>query len=312
MPEDATSDSEIYRRVVEQCAPELEIQTCELAGEGWDSVALLVNGELIVRIAKRADVAIRLANEARLLPALAGMLRGTTFDVIPHFEYVCDDPESGGKRLVGYRKISGTFLTRDVLQGFAPTGVELLAVDLANFLMLLHSYPADHAASLIVPLSRFESWREEYAAFYTEVREFVFPLLYPSERERVAAFWEEYLDDDANFGFEPCLIHRDLSPIDHILCDPVTGRLKGVIDWGDASIGDPALDFTGLLCELGRDFAEQVAASYFGTIDVTFWKRAAFYGRLAPFHEIRFGQIVGDNHHLRRGLDTLRAALAGE
>lgn len=313
MPSNATTDIDSYRRILAECVPGLTVRTCELAGEGWDSVALLVNGELIVRIAKRSDVALRLANEARLLPALAGMLHGTTLDVIPHFEYVCDDPESGGKRLVAYRKLVGAPLTREMLEHLSSDDEELLSSDLANFLSLLHLYPAEHAASLIVPIGRATGgWREEYTAFYAEVREHILPLLDSPDQERVVVFWEDYLSDDANFRFEPCLIHRDLVPGDHVLCDPVTGRLSGIIDWGDASIGDPALDFTGLLCDLGREFAERVAASYQGDIDATFWRRAEFYGRLAPFHEIRFGQVDGDASHLQRGLDALRETLAAE
>lgn len=313
MPSNATTNIDSYLRMLAERVPGLTVRACEVAGEGWDSVALLVNGELIVRIAKRADVALRLANEARLLPALAGMLHGTTLDVIPHFEYFCDDPASGGMRLVGYRKLMGVPLTHELLQRLPADAVELLSYDLANFLSLLHFYPVKDAASLIVPLGHARGdWREEYTAFYAEVREHILPLLHPAEQKRVAAFWEDYLSDDAHFRFEPCLIHRDLVPGDHILCDPATGRLAGIIDWGDASIGDPALDFTGLLCDLGRAFAERVAASYQGDIDATFWQRAEFYGRLPPFYEIRFGQHTGDSTHLQHGLDTLREAFAAE
>lgn len=303
MQSSTTTDS--YQRVLEACVPELAIRTCERAGEGWDSVALLVNGEYIFRIAKRADVALRLANEARLLPALVGCMPFA----IPRFEYVCDDPESGGKRIAGYRIIRGTPLTRAFLQQLPSDAAGLLAHDLGDFLSLLHVYPVEHAATLIVPIERSSGWRDQHAAFYGEVREHIFPLLDAAERERVAAFWEGYLDDDANFGFTPVLIHCDLNPAEHILCDAATGRLNGVIDWGDACIGDPALDFTGLLRELGREFAERVATSYRGERDATFWRRAAFYGRLGPYHEIRFGQRSGDEAHLRHGIAALRVAL---
>lgn len=299
------STTDTYRHILEACVPELAIQTCELAGEGWDSVALLVNGEYIFRIAKRPDVALRLANEARLLPVLAGFMPFA----IPRFEYVCDDPASGDKRLAGYRVIRGTPLTRAFLQHLPSDVSELLPNDLANFLTLLHFYPVEHAASLIVPLERSSGWREQHAAFYAEVREHIFPLLDSAEQERVAVFWEGYLNDDANFRFTPTLIHADLNPADHILCDPATGRLAGVIDWGDACVGDPALDFTGLLRKLGRDFAERVATSYQGDIDATFWRRAAFYGQLEPYHEIRFGQMSDDDSHRRHGIATLRDAL---
>ena len=37
-----------------------------------------------------------------------------------------------------------------------------------------------------------------------------------------------------------------------------------VIDWGRAMIGDPALDFVGLLAGCGAEFGERALASYTG------------------------------------------------
>ena len=56
-------------------------------------------------------------------------------------------------------------------------------------------------------------------------------------------------------------IHGDFSP-DNLMVDPVSGRLTGVIDWGNAAIGDPALDFVPLVLWRGWDFARDVAAAY--------------------------------------------------
>jgi aminoglycoside phosphotransferase (APT) family kinase protein len=54
--------------------------------------------------------------------------------------------------------------------------------------------------------------------------------------------------------------HRDFTE-DHILLDPIEGRLAGVIDFTDAGLGDPAFDFT-CLWAYGRWATEHAALSY--------------------------------------------------
>ncbi len=56
-------------------------------------------------------------------------------------------------------------------------------------------------------------------------------------------------------------IHGDFSP-DNLIIDPVSGRLTGIIDWGNAAIGDPALDFVPLVLWRGWGFARAVIAAY--------------------------------------------------
>lgn len=40
----------------------------------------------------------------------------------------------------------------------------------------------------------------------------------------------------------PCLIHNDIHPW-NLMGNPATGALTAILDWGDASLGDPARDF---------------------------------------------------------------------
>jgi aminoglycoside phosphotransferase (APT) family kinase protein len=56
-------------------------------------------------------------------------------------------------------------------------------------------------------------------------------------------------------------IHGDFSP-DNIMVDRVSGRLAGVIDWGNAAIGDPALDFVPLVLWRGWAFVREVMSAY--------------------------------------------------
>ena len=73
-------------------------------------------------------------------------------------------------------------------------------------------------------------------------------------------------------------IHNDLSP-EHLLVDRRTGALAGILDWSDAIVGDPALDFAPLAAFHGWAFVDEVVRSYPLTIDGSFRQRLRFMAR---------------------------------
>ena len=281
--------------------PDLRVEQYEFAGEGYDSVALLVNGEYIFRFAKRPDVAVRQAREADLLPLLVDRLPLT----VPRYTHVWADPAWPGKRIVGYRMVPGEQLFPDRAR---PEHRATQAKQLGDFVNALHAVPVEEARRHGALGGDTGSWRTEYRRFYDEAREHMIPLFDAHERSAIEAFWLGFLDDDACFAFAPTLVHRDLNT-EHILYDPASGRLTGVIDWGDASIGDPAIDFTAVRRELGEDFSRRMLAVYRHLCDASFVRRMDFYDRLTPFHEIRFGQVDGEAAHVAHGLDVARRQL---
>lgn len=74
-------------------------------------------------------------------------------------------------------------------------------------------------------------------------------------------------------------IHNDLCP-DHLLVDPDSGRLAGIIDWTDAALGDPALDFVVLAAWRGWRFVDDVRSAYPLPLDDGFEQRLAFLTRV--------------------------------
>lgn len=297
-------DAAFYQQILEASVPGLRVETCRLHLSGWDSVALEVNDTLIFRFPRpnRPDVEAQHAMEAALLPELAKALPLP----IPQFLYVGDGPAGSGRRFVGYRKIDGVELRASVL---ASAQAERIARQIAEFLSCLHAFPVERAAQLRVQGGSADDWRRQEQALYQHVCDRVLPLLEAPVRAQAAALWERFLTDDAHFAFRPVLIHRDLSS-DHMLYDTGSGTLAGIIDWGDASIGDPALDFVGVLSEYGRAFTEATLADYRGEQDATFWQRMQFYLAVAPFHEVLYGVQESDVAHIRQGVQGIEQALA--
>ncbi len=57
--------------------------------------------------------------------------------------------------------------------------------------------------------------------------------------------WTGRLADELPGGDPEVLVHGDIAA-QNILVDPATGALEGVVDWGDAGWGDPAVEFAKL------------------------------------------------------------------
>ena len=79
-----------------------------------------------------------------------------------------------------------------------------------------------------------------------------------------------------------------------------------MIDWGDANIGDPAIDFVGLHLTHGREFTKQILARYQGEVDASFWKRVDFSLRYPPYSELLYGAYGGGETFTARGLAWLQ------
>ena len=77
------------------------------------------------------------------------------------------------------------------------------------------------------------------------------------------------------------------------------GRLVGVIDWGDACVGDPALDYAWLLNEPfpGWD------------VDADLRRRARFHYRLEPWVWVHYGLVTHQPGHVRAGLAEISSRL---
>lgn len=292
-----TSPFDAWLIMMSECLPGVTISSARLAQQGWDSVTFFINDELIVRIARRPDVAARLDREARLLPVIAHRLPVA----VPSFTHVCRDT-AGGVRLVAYGAIGGISLSESRKRAERDGS---LTQQIADVLTALHSVPVSEAAAAGAQGSGASDWRDQQSSFYEEIQQHIFPLLHAHEQHYTRALWESYLHRDANFAFAPVLIHRDLGP-DHIFWEAESGRLTGVIDWGDACIGDPAIDFAGLYRELSPGFSRRVLNWYGRGVDASFWSRVRFYANIVPFYAIRFGQHERSSHHIDHGLQALR------
>ena len=290
------SNAEHWYRVIRRCFPAFRVQSISYLSEGWSSTVWEVNGSHVFRFPKRPAIDSGLRKEIRLLPGLAPALSLP----IPQFDFVWQGgPEYEGV-FVGYPKLPGV----ELLPHDWTTQTARAPRQLGEFLTSLHRFPLSLAMALGISGGDGTSWREEYQALYETVQRRVGPLLDEPTQDNLSRVWREFVDEPANFQFQPAPIHRDLCA-EHILFDPGQGCITGIIDWEDAAIGDPAFDFTGLL-GLGPGFVQEAFAAYRGPRDGAMLNRARFYRAIVPCHETLFGLECGLPQHITAGLKELQ------
>lgn len=87
--------------------PDLEMNHISLLGKGWDSVAYLVNDNIVVRVPRRPAVGRQMEKEVRVLEAI----RPYVSVRLPFIEWVGQPQGEFTVSAIGYRKLSGTPLS---------------------------------------------------------------------------------------------------------------------------------------------------------------------------------------------------------
>lgn len=294
---------EPFWSLVRQSYPQFssyDLTTIRLVTQGWDSLVLDVNDDYIFRFPRREATTQQFEKEVRLLPELMKRLSVP----VPDLKYIQLNPQEPAKSFIGYPKLQGEPLTRETARS------DQILEQLGTFLSELHRFPIQQAVHLNVPAADPKDWRQNHVDFYNWVRTYSFPRMKTSEIAHFSGLWEDFLEDDSNFDFQPVLIHGDLVS-EHILCDPQDDSLSGTIDWGDARIGDPALDFVGLNITGGEEVVERILSFYQTSSMSTFWRRINFYTAIIPFYKIQYGFIVNQKQHIVLGLQQIQENMPG-
>lgn len=276
-----------HRAFVEERFPRLAVRTFEAMPGGWDCFTYDVNGEWVLQFPRLPGSDETLRRQIAVLPELSRELSAP----VPVPELVSHDPVC-----MGYRRIDGIPLSRDT---DAVAGI--LPERLGRFLYDLHLVPPELVG---LRAGAPAAWRERLRVQLADFRERVCPLLEPGERSAALASFESFIGDDRNFRFATGIVHADLGP-EHVLAGP-SGDLAGVIDWGDVTIGDPAIDLAWVLHGEPAELGERALAAYGGPADERFLERAAFYHHLGPWHEVVYAIDTAQPDLMDSGLAGVR------
>jgi aminoglycoside 2''-phosphotransferase len=286
-------DIEPFEEDILRVAPELRGASFSPLGEGMDNRAVLIADEFVFRFPKHPEAAERLLREVALLPRIAPRL-----DLpIPHIKYV-GQQASTGYMFTGHRLIGGVPLPSDLTGPSRERAIR----DIAGFLTALGAVPVAEARAWGVP---DDDPRPGYADDLARARSEIFPLVESAVRNYVERLFDTYLADEALLEFEPALLHADLAR-DHIRFSAEAGRITGIIDWGDASIGDPDYELSYLYRAGGARFVEEVVRHGPRRDRAKLERKLRFFAGHDTIDALLTGLERGDAPLVAAGLATLR------
>lgn len=225
----------------------------------------------MVRFPRRADAATLFEKESRAHRLVAGVLpEGIT---IPRVERVAAPVLAFPYPFAAHRFIPG--VPADEVR---PALLPSLARQIAATLGAIHAVPERDARNAGITEPDFD---EEGARHWINEGLNALPTLRGSQPlVDAAANWVMRTPFPLpRYSGPRRLIHQDLSP-EHILVNPATGVLTGILDWTDTILGDPARDFVFLVAWRGWSFTEAVLGAYPHTVDAGFRDRLRFMARL--------------------------------
>jgi len=248
-------------------------------GDGWDYSTFLANDEWVFRFPKRRQCVRALAAEKTILDALAVALQADEI-AIPRYHYHVLRPAAFALSYAGYPLLRG-----DPLSNHGASSIDRIGLggQLGRFLLRLQ-----RAAPSPAPRVYHDELPSHILDFRQELDEVATVL----PARLVAACRKLLGNAPPPFTGTPSFQHGDLGA-EHILVDPAQGRIVGIIDWGDASWGNPVRDVVGLWA-WGGDAAVAAAQSTWPyALTSEDWSRLRFWGASYAIGSAYFGYKDG-------------------
>ncbi len=302
---DGHGDQAESRKSGESYKPGESRKPCECHNPGW-----------IFRFPRNSVVAENLQKEQAVLPIVASRVDFA----VPRFEHA---GFRNGQPFAGYRWIPGRPLSDHPFNNrglddetggsvaSAHSSRELPAVTaeaIAATLSSLHAIPTSLVAEACAVEPTVDAWQQRYHALRETVRTMVSPLLDSRLLDAVERGFERFLQDELETLYDVALVHCDLG-CEHVLTGDDGTTVNGLIDFEDATIGDPTIDFVGIFVTYGMKAVERVRAGYLLELDDNFERRLRFYTWMASCHEVIYGLDEGKADVVEDGVEGLSTRL---
>lgn len=269
--------------------PDLNIVSSRLISTGWDSHVLLVNDRFAFKFPIIAEDEARLRKEVKVLKVLAD-----SPVQLPHYSYIFSD--SAGF-FGGYQYINGDALNT------VSSLTEKMKSQLSDFLNYLFQKTGHVVESGALPRDNEHVWRDRYRKLLRDLRENFKDILGPDLITQLEQIFRPFLVDYTT-NLETAVIHGDLYR-GNVLIDREKGDISGIIDWGECSIGDPAIDFAALAVDFSVSDINEILRTYVGTLDGSFLRRMEFYWRIEPLYGLMYSVKKGDESGLQTSKNNL-------
>lgn len=271
-----------YLERISAVYPGISFDHLEFNRDGMVNDVVVVNQELVCRFAREDWGKEILAREIKILKIVKRYV-----DIpIPKLEHI----EEG---FITYRYIKGEPLSRNSLLKLSNKAQERVIGQFSKFLQQLHSVPIDILNEFGVSASDTERSLEDWLQLYEQVQKSLFSYLWKHQQTWVHELFAPVVSGELNLNYTPVLINGDLATY-HILFDPISESITGVIDFGTAGIGDPACDIAVLISNYGENIVKRMEIDYPLLIDVI--DRARFWSQTL---ELQWANYALKNQDMR-------------
>lgn len=241
-----------YIEKIQSVYPNMALNQLEFNQDGMNNDVVIVNHQLVCRFPKTDWAKEDLKYEVEILQIAQRLV-----DLpIPRLEHVEDN-------FVSYPLIDGEPLSRHQLLNLNPLIQEKVIEQLGQFFQQLHATSEDVLMASNVPPSPAERSRDDILKLYEQVQQVLFPYFWKHQRIWVHEHFEPFIRGTLNFDTSPVLIHGDLGCY-HILFNPDKQEISGIIDFGTAGLGNPAIDLAALLDTHGEAALKRLSKYYSG------------------------------------------------
>jgi len=189
-----------------------------------------------------------------------------------------------------YPMIQGVSLSK----GIYDLHREKLATQLLKLLDEIHAIP---------PLEMMKKNKMDFGELFKDIQRLIFPLITDEIKLDVEARFNEYLKDGDQISDNDCVIHGDLGAA-NVLCDAQTGIITGVIDWAQATIDNPAFDYSSLTCAVSVPQLKKDLLHLRSSLSHIF-QQSSFIQYTFPFQEALHGIQTNDDEALQSGLKVI-------
>jgi aminoglycoside 2''-phosphotransferase len=222
--------------------------------DAGDFTLAFKQGNQVIRVARHPQAADALERESCVMAKIAMRLPlpvpRPTYYAIPH----CPP-------FTIHDEILGETLTREEWENMPAARRDKAASDLATFLKALHLLPLQ--IGLTCGLEKLHL-PDQAGSRRGKITRTIHDLLDEQTQVRLAETLESWSLPSSSEQRPSALLHCDIGP-GHVLYDPKTGHLTGVIDFGDLAIGDPARGFIYVYEDYGQRILDEVLGRYAGT-----------------------------------------------
>lgn len=248
----------------------------------------------VLRIPRRTGVTEKVEREARTL----SMLRQRLPFAIPDWRIVTPELIAYPK-LKDFTAISVDAATHEVTWNMDRHS-DAFDTALGRSLAALHAFPLKEAVEGGLRATMPGEVRERVARDIDKVRS-AFTIATSLEHR-----WRAWLDDDASWPGHSVVVHGDLYA-GHILVNE-KDEVTGMIDWTEAEIGDPSIDFSAHLLLFGEQGLDRLLRHYEaagGRVWPGMAKHIAERLSMVPIRYALFALETGEPAHLEAAKEQL-------